>query len=533
MPRQYKAKPGARTYTKTSEDILIKAYEEHQAGASQKGVCLKYNITRSVFQRYLNRKKENKPIRPPGGQTVLSLEKEKAIVEHLLFVSEWGFPFDTLDLRMTVKMVLDKKGITVKQFKQNVPGVEWVYSFMTRHKDQLKNRLCQNISKKRAAVNSETISAYFHELKKTLDGVSPENIINYDETNLTDDPGRRKMIFKRGCRYPERIMNSTKSSTSLMLAGTASGFVLPVYIVYKSEHLWSTWTEGGPSQARYNRTKSGWFDTICFQDWFKTIALPYCKKLDPLSKKVLIGDNLSSHFSNEIIFECQQNNISFVCLPPNSTHLCQPLDVAYFAPMKRQWRKILTDYKLSCRKSAGTVPKDVFPKLVKKLMLQLPNQASNLMSGFRKCGLYPLDPQVVLNRLPRDPTTGTERAADSSVSEAFFDRLHEIRFGDSTASGKNKRRKKMDVVPGRSIGVEDTVTSNPQPGPSTSSDDFEDPLPTFSNAPEAEKNVLESDELEEREFLSSDSDSDTDTGSEADDNHQEVDKSRNIFEQFN
>ena len=77
-----------------------------------------------------------------------------------------------------------------------------------------------------------------------------QNIINYDETNLTDDPGRHKMIFKRGCRYPERIINDTKASTSIMLAGTTSGKILPLYTVYKSGHLWSTWTEGGPPKEK-------------------------------------------------------------------------------------------------------------------------------------------------------------------------------------------------------------------------------------------------------------------------------------------
>ena len=118
-----------------------------------------------------------------------------------------------------------------------MPGEDWASSFMRRHKDRIKNRLCQNISKKRAGVGHEAINLYFQELEKSLDGVPPENIINYDETNLTDDIGRWQMIFKPGARYPERILNGTKASESLMLAGTASGEVLPVYVVYKSDHL--------------------------------------------------------------------------------------------------------------------------------------------------------------------------------------------------------------------------------------------------------------------------------------------------------
>ena len=61
--------------------------------------------------------------------------------------------------------------------------------------------------------------------------------MNYDETNLTDDTGRKQAIFRRGTKYPERIMNNTKSATSIMFAGSAAGELLPVYVVYKAEHL--------------------------------------------------------------------------------------------------------------------------------------------------------------------------------------------------------------------------------------------------------------------------------------------------------
>ena len=162
---------------------------------------------------------------------------EDSLVQHLIHLSNWGFPFDTMDLRMTVKRILDKEGRTVKCFKANVPGEDWCSGFMDRHKAMIKNRMCQNITRKRAEVNRETIEQYFTELAQSIDGVPPENIINYDETNLTDDPGRKRLIFKRGIRYPERVMNSTKTSTSLMLAGTAAGEILPVYMLCTNRNI--------------------------------------------------------------------------------------------------------------------------------------------------------------------------------------------------------------------------------------------------------------------------------------------------------
>ena len=95
------------------------------------------------------------------------------------------------------------------------------------------------------------------------------------------------------------------------------------------EHL----TQGGPKGTQYNRSKSGWFDRVCFDDWFRTIVLPWARKKD--CHKVIIGDNLSSHFSTDVLNLCDQHNISFVCLVPNSTHLTQPLDIAFYGPLKK------------------------------------------------------------------------------------------------------------------------------------------------------------------------------------------------------
>lgn len=164
----------------------------------------------------------------------------------------------------------------MRQFKNNnCPGPDFVVSFLKRHKKVLSARLCQNIKRSRAAVSPDTINNYFDELEKELKDVRTSNIVNYDETNLCDDPGRKKLIFRRGCKYPEQVMSSSKSSTSVMFAASGDGKLLPPYTVYKAVHLYDSWREGGPKNSRYNRTKSGWFDSYCFLDWVESVALPY------------------------------------------------------------------------------------------------------------------------------------------------------------------------------------------------------------------------------------------------------------------
>lgn len=128
--------------------------------------------------------------------------------------------------------------------------------------------------------------------------------------------------------------------------------------------------------------------------------MPILKKQE--GPRVIIGDNLSSHISVDVLNACDKNNIRFICLPPNSTHLMQPLDVAFFHPMKVAWRKILTEWKASVQGSREQVlQKSSFPVLLNRLTDILePTREVNLVSDFRKCGIYPLHANPLLERLP-------------------------------------------------------------------------------------------------------------------------------------
>ena len=59
--------------------------------------------------------------------------------------------------------------------------------------------------------------------------------------------------------------------------------------------MYDSWTVGGPEGAKYNRSKSGWFDQVLFTDWLRKVAIPHFKSLPRDDRKVMIGDNLASH----------------------------------------------------------------------------------------------------------------------------------------------------------------------------------------------------------------------------------------------
>ena len=96
--------------------------------------------------------------------------------------------------------------------------------------------------------------------------------------------------------------------------------------------------------------------------------------------KVLISDNLSSHMSVEVIRSCNENEIAFVFLPPNSTHLTQPLDIDFYKPLKVNWRKVITAWKLNTRSTQCSVmSKDLLPRKLKPLHESIDEKAAERM----------------------------------------------------------------------------------------------------------------------------------------------------------
>lgn len=65
---------------------------------------------------------------------------------------------------------------------------------MLKRVGYIPKNVTKNIKQSPAAVTNKTIKDYFDNLTPYLKDISPYLIINYDETNLSDDPGRKRII---------------------------------------------------------------------------------------------------------------------------------------------------------------------------------------------------------------------------------------------------------------------------------------------------------------------------------------------------
>ena len=93
-------------------------------------------------------------------------------------------------------------------------------------------------------------------------------------------------------------------------------------VVYKAFNLYQGWTESGPRGTVYDITPNGWFDSRTFQRWYFEVLLPHIHSMDSEGPFAVIGDNLGSHFSPEVIMStieeksdsshCHQMQLIFV-----------------------------------------------------------------------------------------------------------------------------------------------------------------------------------------------------------------------------
>ena len=121
-------------------------------------------------------------------------------------------------------------------------------------------------------------------------------------------------------------------------------------------------------------------------------------------------------------------------------------------------------------KIRGPFPKEHFPFLLQRLDVAVkPNLPSNLISGFRTCGLYPLDRNQVLKKLPDSERTCDDRHASFTQLNNTLISLLEANRG-CTATSTRKLQRGAKVVPEKQITMNNASVSSSQQNISNSGD---------------------------------------------------------------
>ena len=128
-----------------------------------------------------------------------------------------------------------------------------------------------------------------------------------------------------------------------------------------------------------------------FYDYMSQVFEPWLVQSN-IPRPVLVhADGHKSHLSLKVAEFCRSKGILLVALYPDSTHMLQPLDVSVFKSLKSLWAIAKNKWKET--HSNENINKKSFPIVFKGAVDQI--TLSTIVNGFRKAGLYPLDPGKV------------------------------------------------------------------------------------------------------------------------------------------
>jgi hypothetical protein len=148
--------------------------------------------------------------------------------------------------------------------------------------------------------------------------------------------------------------------------------------------------------------EKGWITSTLLLLWLKKLAQnikrrPLLLVVDCHSTRyccLLDTDyQFPGRFDMEVMAFCAENQIHLLGLPPNMTWNMQVPDLAIFGPLKTFVAALRT-----MASKSTTVNKTNIAALITKALL-LACSLSNIVAGFKAAGLYPWNPQVVIDRL--------------------------------------------------------------------------------------------------------------------------------------
>ncbi len=348
-----------------------------------------------------------------GPRTILTVDEEADLVSFLIKSSEIGYPYTRLQILALVEGMLVRKNKDKPRTCSVTHG--WWASFRRRHPEiSLKTSFSLSVARAKAS-SAESLSEYFSTLQETLEESElidqPGLIYNMDETGFPLEPKPPKTVHRKGDKQPYHITKGSKSQVTVVACVNASGQYIPPMVIFARKTMNPELAVGEVPGTVYGMSAKGWMTSIIFDKWFKRHFLRYASAVRPI---ILLMDGHSSHYSPETIQLAAEEGVILFALPPNTTHLSQPLDKGVFGPFKVHWRQVCHDYRVS--QPGRVVNIYSFNSLLSKAWMKSMT-AVNIINGFKTTGIYPLNQDAVIKKLPGKSTS--ESSYDPDVSAVF------------------------------------------------------------------------------------------------------------------
>ena len=138
-----------------------------------------------------------------------------------------------------------------------------------------------------------------------------------------------KAVHLRGKKNALSISSGSKAQITVITCVSATGQTLPPLVIWKRKTMAPEMATGQIPGTLYGFSENGWTNSILLDSWFKKLFMRYAPASRPL---ILFMDGHSSHYCPDTLALAAENGIIVFMLPPNTTHLTQPLDKGVLVP---------------------------------------------------------------------------------------------------------------------------------------------------------------------------------------------------------
>ncbi|CAH2094366.1 unnamed protein product [Euphydryas editha] len=273
-------------------------------------------------------------------------------------------------------------------------GREWINGFLKRH-PELSITKPENTSAARAsAFNKVAVEKFFNFLGNVYDEhqLTPDRIYNCDEMGISVVPKTNsKIIAKRGRKQVGIIVSAERGQTvTVEICFSAAGNYMPPMLIFPRKRMQPELMVNSQAGAWGTCSDSGWITSELFLQWFKRFVIfSGASKDRPV---LLLLDGHSTHTQNiDLINEARAHGVIILCFPPHTTHRLQVADIAFMRPLSIYYELAVTAW---LRSNPGLV---VTIRQVAEVFGNAFVQAATMstaVNGFRKCGIWPYNPNV-------------------------------------------------------------------------------------------------------------------------------------------
>jgi hypothetical protein len=387
--------------------LAISALQKNQFSSIRKAVAV-YNVPRTTLQ---DRKNGRQPQLGSRSKTrLLSDYEEEILVNWIHSMEQRGYPPFLIDIRRMAEVVLTRRDASIPP---KPIGKHWVYRWIKAHPD-LDPRLVRTLDSQRAKNEDPKIIKEWFQLVRDTQleyGILDDDTYNFDETGFAmgmATAGSSKVATTASVGRATVIQPGSRKWTTTVECVDGCGRTIPPFIIIEGKVHLETWYRDNPDLPpnwKIAISENGWTNNELGLEWIKHFDT-HTKSRVVGTHRLLILDGHGSHATPEFDQYCAENRIITLCMPPHTSHVLQPLDVACFSPLKKAYNQLVLDL---ARQGIFHVDKTDFLAMYSKARMTVFSE-QNIKSGFRATGLIPHNPERVLSSLtitktPSPPST--------------------------------------------------------------------------------------------------------------------------------